>query len=194
MYLRILKKDLKRKKTMNVVLLIFIILATTFIASSANNMVSVFTALDNFFERAGVPDYWICFTDKGEVRKFEDFAEKHQYRYITGKMLQVDPKNVSVNDATLEYSGSVCLSSLKNFTKLFDAKDREIKNVKDGEIYLTGDMFYSSENNFKAGDSITISVNGITIHGLIQKMRGLLIVCVFIQKTVISVISSMNWI
>ena len=36
MYLRILKKDLKRKKTMNVILLIFVILAATFIASSAN--------------------------------------------------------------------------------------------------------------------------------------------------------------
>ena len=46
MYLRILKKDIKRKKTMNIILLIFIILATTFIASGANNVVSVMTALD----------------------------------------------------------------------------------------------------------------------------------------------------
>lgn len=56
MYLQILKKDLKRKKTMNLILLIFIILAATFIASSANNMVTVTTALDSYFEKAEVPD------------------------------------------------------------------------------------------------------------------------------------------
>ena len=41
MYLRILKKDLKRKKAMNVILLVFIILATMFVSSSVNNIISV---------------------------------------------------------------------------------------------------------------------------------------------------------
>jgi len=160
MYLQILKKDLKRKKTMNVILLIFVILATTFIASSANNMVSVITALDSFFEKAEVPDYWICFTDKGEAEKFESFADEWQCEYKEGELLQIDPKDVTLGDAVFEYSNSVCLSSLKNSTKIFDEKDREIDNVKDGEIYLTGELFFSSENDFKAGDSITITANG----------------------------------
>ncbi len=38
MFLRILKKDIKRKKNMNIILLIFVILAVTFMASSANNL------------------------------------------------------------------------------------------------------------------------------------------------------------
>ena len=38
MYLNILKKDLKRKKTMNMILLVFIILATMFVASGLNNV------------------------------------------------------------------------------------------------------------------------------------------------------------
>ncbi|MDE7212160.1 MAG: hypothetical protein K2O03_12075 [Lachnospiraceae bacterium] len=60
MYLRILKKDLKRKKTMNAIVLIFIILAATFIASSVNNMFTITTALDDYFEMAEVPDYWFA--------------------------------------------------------------------------------------------------------------------------------------
>ena len=40
MYFSILKKDLKRKKTMNVILLIFVTLAAAFIASSANTLYS----------------------------------------------------------------------------------------------------------------------------------------------------------
>ncbi len=60
MFLRILKKDIKRKKTMNIILLIFVILAVTFMASSANNLITVSTALENYFEKAGIPDYWFA--------------------------------------------------------------------------------------------------------------------------------------
>ena len=63
MYTDILKKDLKRKKTMNIILLLFIILAVTFISSSVNNVIAVSTALDNYFKKAEVPDYWICVSD-----------------------------------------------------------------------------------------------------------------------------------
>ena len=57
MYLNILKRDLKRKKTMNIILLIFIILATMFVASSVNNILSVTSALDNYLNLANAPDY-----------------------------------------------------------------------------------------------------------------------------------------
>ena len=64
MYLNILKKDLKRKKAMNVILLVFIILATMFVSSSVNNIVSVTTAMDNFFEISNVPDYFLALKGK----------------------------------------------------------------------------------------------------------------------------------
>ena len=57
MYLNILKKDLKRKKAMNIILLLFIILATMFVSSSVNNIINVTTALDSYFEKANAPDY-----------------------------------------------------------------------------------------------------------------------------------------
>ena len=52
MNFRILKKDLKRKKSINIILLIFIALATTFIASSVTNMSVILNATDDFFEAA----------------------------------------------------------------------------------------------------------------------------------------------
>ena len=64
MYFNILKKDLKRKKTMNIILLLFIILATTFVSSSVNNMLAVTTALDSYFEKADMPDYFAATMDK----------------------------------------------------------------------------------------------------------------------------------
>ena len=56
MYLSILKKDLKRKKTMNCILLLFIILSAMFAASSVNNIMAVLTGRDSYFDKAGVKD------------------------------------------------------------------------------------------------------------------------------------------
>ena len=64
MYLQILKKDLKRKKAMNVILLVFIILASMFVSSGVNNIISVTTALDDYLEMADAPDYFAMIMNK----------------------------------------------------------------------------------------------------------------------------------
>ena len=48
MLFRILKKDLKRKKVMNAILLCFILLATMFVASGISNVVSVMNGTDSY--------------------------------------------------------------------------------------------------------------------------------------------------
>ena len=58
MYLNILKKDLKRKRAMNIILLVFIILASMFVSSGVSNILTVTTALERYFEMADVPDYF----------------------------------------------------------------------------------------------------------------------------------------
>lgn len=162
MYLQILKKDLKRKKTMNVILLVFIIFAATFIASSVNNMVSVITALDVLFDKAEVPDYWFVTANRKEVERFENFADKNDYDYKRQELILLDADNVKVNDKKFDYSNNLCASQLKNSTKIFNEDDKEITRIGDGEIYLTGELFYSSKNNFKIGDKIEITLNGKT--------------------------------
>lgn len=160
MYPRILRKDLKRKRTMNLILLIFIILAATFIASSANNMVSVVTALDNFFEKAGVPDYWFAISDQKENKRFQNFAEENNYKATTQELIQILPEDVKINDKKFIYYNSLFLSQLKNSTKIFDKNDKEITKINDGEIYITSEIFHSSKNKFKIGDTIHINTNG----------------------------------
>ena len=53
MYFGILKRDLKRKKTMNTILLIFMILSVMFVSSSVNTMLSVMSATDRFLDLSG---------------------------------------------------------------------------------------------------------------------------------------------
>ena len=65
MYLNILKRDLKRNRTMNINLLLFVILAAMFVASGLNNVATILNGTDYFFEKAGLLDYMI-FTQSGE--------------------------------------------------------------------------------------------------------------------------------
>lgn len=65
MYLNILKRDLKRNRTMNIILLLFVILAAMFVASGLNNVATILNGTDYFFEKAGLLDYMI-FTQSGD--------------------------------------------------------------------------------------------------------------------------------
>lgn len=155
MYLRILRKDLKRKKTMNLIMLIFIILAATFMSSSANNLITVVTALDDYFEMAEVPDYWYATPLESETARFQAFAEEHGYGLKTAELIQTDPKNISVSGETFDYGNVVSISTLSG-TKVFDEDGQEILHVNDGEIYVSNEIFRSEANDFYNGCSIDI--------------------------------------
>lgn len=52
MFWDILRKDLKRKKTINIVILLFIILAAMFVASGLNNVLTVVNGTDYYLNQA----------------------------------------------------------------------------------------------------------------------------------------------
>lgn len=159
MYLRILKKDLKRKQTMNVILLVFIILATTFIAGSVNNIIAITTAMDYYFDKAGVADYWICISDELQEQKFEQFISENGYRIKSEPIMFTDNNAMEVNGENSSYSQTFTLSDIeRSIIKIFDSDNNLIKSVKDGEIYLTADFMRSQ--GIKNGDKIELSSDG----------------------------------
>lgn len=159
MYLRILKKDLKRKKTMNTILLIFVILAATFIASSANNLITVSSALDNFFEKANAPDHWFASTNEDDVERYQTFAKENGYDYMVSRLIQIEPQNILVAGKKLEYSNTMCLSTLGGI-RIFDKNNEEITHINDGEVWVTNVIFESEGNDFYEGAKVHISQNG----------------------------------
>ena len=74
MFFRILGKDLKRKRVMNVILLLFVILSATFASASINNMVSVYGGIDYFFDKAGMPDFITLTMNSDGVNPTEDIV------------------------------------------------------------------------------------------------------------------------
>lgn len=162
MYLNILKKDLKRKKTMNIILFIFIILASTFISSSVNNMSLVMNVLDSFLDKSEIPDYWLFTNDESSLKSLESFANKNNYDYKIQELISVNPQDIRCNGDKIEYSNSIFISSTKNSTKIFDKNDKEITKVNDGEIYVTAEFFYNKKYGLKEGSIIQLTINGTT--------------------------------
>lgn len=164
MLLTILKKDLKRKKTMNVILLIFIILAGTFISSSVNNLISISTALDGFMEKARIGDYLILNNGEEEVDSQIEGILKNSTNvdsYSADKMLSITEKNIQLdNEKEFKSSGMrfLCSDNLKQ-TKFFDHNDKEI-SIEDGEVYIPSiDM---ENNKIKVGDTLVINEGDIS--------------------------------
>ncbi len=155
MYFRILKKDLKRKKTMNIILLLFLILATMFISSSMNNIISISTALERYFEKANVPDYWIVIALDQEKEHFEEFARKGNYSYQREELISFDLTNIKINEKKLEYSNTFSVSDVNaTMTTIFDDNDQPVTEVKPGEIYMTAEMM----NLFHIKQGYTLSI------------------------------------
>lgn len=165
MFLRILKKDLKRKKTMNIILLLFIILASTFISSSVNNLVTITSALDNYFEKAKLGDYLIIYREGEENnRKIQDFLKSRDYleSYTCDEARGFSKENIvleSGEKVEIKATGALSSYNIKQ-QKFFDSKNNKIDNMKEGEIYTSlsflennnlesGDVFYLQDGNYK---------------------------------------------
>ena len=162
MYLRILKKDLKRKRTMNVILLLFITLATMFVASSVNNIISVTTALDHYFEMANAPAYLGATMNKGgggnpgevlERMETVDAYRMERIIYMSADMVTSDNNEVEIFGGTMLLQGDKDLA-----LNYFLADNSVLKAVAPGELYMTGHMM--EKQKFSVGDRITITIEG----------------------------------
>ncbi len=161
MYLRILKKDLRRKKTMNIIILLFVILASMFVASSVNNIVSVTTALDSFFEKAGVPDYFVATMGKSSGESVEDVLDdklcsrigKEEIFYLSAQNITLDGKEVESIDNTVFIQSADHLQ-----IKLFDKNDKELENVAEDEIWISQKVLDKDE--IKVGDTLKVELLG----------------------------------
>lgn len=155
MYLNILKKDLKRKKTMNVILLIFIILATVLIASSVRNMTIIMTAMDNYIKKADVSDYEVMLTNNEE--RMEQFVKECEYinSYKSSKNPMLSKETIKLNGQKIDYTNTILVTSSKNSTvNFFDCNNEQIKDISNGEIYLTAEGLKAF--GAEIGDEITI--------------------------------------
>lgn len=168
MFLRILKKDLKRKKTMNVILLLFVILATMFAASSMNNMITIYGGIDYFFDKAGMADYvFIVENSNGDAaQKAEDVLTDSES--VTGfnreNIVFINSNNLKDEDGNkyCEFEGIGIITGVSD-AKLnyYNRNDEIITEIPEGHCYAGGEFRTSSDVH--VGDTITLELKGTTI-------------------------------
>lgn len=159
MYLNILKRDLKRKKTMNVILLIFVMLSAMFMASSANNIIAVTSGLDYFFEKADMADYYVLALD-GDGEKMQTALDNLDSvtDYRREETLYTTGKNIEIGGETINSLNRCGLFMSVDDTKLnyFAPDNSTITEVPLGKAYISGP--FGNDNNLKIGDKFTLIV------------------------------------
>ena len=166
MYLQILKKDLKRKKAMNVILLVFIILASMFMSSGVSNIITVTTALDSYFEMADVPDYFALCENKSDHQDIGGTLENASAidEFRIEEFVRMSQSNITRVGEPLDDSNVnqiLVLQSDRDMGMNYFLDDESIlKSVPKGEIYVAR---YIEENmGLKAGDKITVEIEGVS--------------------------------
>ncbi|MEE0855933.1 MAG: ABC transporter permease [Ruminococcus sp.] len=164
MFFDILKRDLKRKKTMNLIILLFVILSVMFISSSVMNLTAMTGSIDSFFDKAGIGDYTVfercggTVTVADAVKNAEgvtDFKQEESIFLSSHKFVGRAKKKDSQNANT----GMVCCLS-HQIQRYFDGSDNEITEVADGEVYVRQSLLDNS--NAKVGDKVELTVADVT--------------------------------
>lgn len=165
MFFRILKKDLKRKKSMNVILLIFIMLATTFFASSVKNLLAISGSIEYFLEESKAPDYLIAAVDRCENDEINKWLKSSKciVEYDLDESIMMTKNNFQVEsgDNIQEYksNGDILLQSQpETLGKILDEEGKEV-TLNDGEIAFC--IADKKNNNLEIGDKIIIEIDGI---------------------------------
>ncbi|MDO4302879.1 MAG: FtsX-like permease family protein [Bacillota bacterium] len=167
MLLHILKKDLKRKRTMNVVLLLFITMATTFLASSVNNLITIQGAVDSFLRMAKTPDLIILEVGEGEKAPIWGFLENCEYvtEYDVYDMHTLMDDEIEIVSCALvpekhgyEKGNTVSVGTVPdNFMKVFDEEGNPFV-LGPGEAALPSQQ--AQANDLQTGDILKISCEG----------------------------------
>ncbi len=166
MFWRMLKKDLKRKRAMNVILLVFIILASMFMSSGVSNIITVTTALDSYFEMADVPDYFALCENKSSDQDIcgtlENASAIDEFRIE--EFVRMSQSNITRVGEPLDDSNInqiLVLQSDRDMGMNYFLDDESIlKSVPKGEIYVAR---YIEENmGLKVGDKITVEIEGVS--------------------------------
>lgn len=165
MFFHILKNDLKRKKTMNLILFLFVILAAMFVASGINNVFAVMNGTDYYLDKAGIGDYVILTMGDNAVGALDEMlrTEKAVKDYRMECVVYGSQDNVKAeDDSSVECKNTTIFQSIEaSVITFFDTDNKPITEVEKGHVYVSGS--FMEANGFEYGDKILIEHNGVQI-------------------------------
>ncbi len=167
MWFEILKKDLKKQKSVNIILLLFVTLSTIFLASSVSNISLVMNGLETYMERANVSDVMAVFggEDEGEAfgRWLDDCSDVTEY--AAEQLCEISAGDVSAGDAdeagVFDANGaSLYLGAVGGrYAKALDSDGDDIA-LDPGEAAVSPALM--ERNGLHVGDELRFEVSGTT--------------------------------
>ena len=160
MFWRILKKDLKRKKTMNIILLLFVILCSMFAAAAVNNIIAVTGGIEHYFDAADVPDVTVLITNSrgndieekiGELASVREIRTEHWPCVLSSKYFKHNGKELD-NFTNAAY----LLSDREMAINYFDKNNNIIESVDKGCFYASAPFLQGID--IKEGDVVELDV------------------------------------
>lgn len=160
MNFNILKNDLKRKKSINVILFLFIILASMLMAGSMNVLYTTSTAISRMMQAANVPALSLyAYDDPKTNKQIEDWAgtsdkvssySKDDMLMIISDSFYADSKQIVEKEKT----SSVLLSGIpKDHSLVFDQNDQPME-LAAGEIAVP--IAFHKAYDVNIGEKISI--------------------------------------
>lgn len=151
---------------MNVILLVFIILASMFMSSGVSNIITVTTALDSYFEMADVPDYWVMSENKssdkdicGTLENASAIDEVRIEEVVRMSQSSIARVGEPLNDSNANQI--LVLQSDRDMGMNYFLDDESIlKSVPKGEIYAA--RYIAKNMGLKTGDKITVEIEGVS--------------------------------
>lgn len=180
MLFQILKKDMLKRKGVNVILFLFITLATIFLSSSVNNILVVNDAVDYFIEYSNVPDVNLVLNSDKQTEEInqwldQQIAKGDAFDYHYQELCILPDNAITLKDEKrskkLEAnSASLYLGTMpKTFNKVFDTNGN-LFEVHDGEIALSNQLMV--ENDVQIGDTFILKIKGLKKeYTIVQNMK-----------------------
>ena len=167
MFFRILRNELKRKRTMNMILFLFIAMATMFLASSVSNLITVTGAVDYFMEISKVPSRFAIGLVESEQDVIEEYLEECEsvsaYEVITA--YNIANERISIVEAAnteetkYERTNTLCVHAVEDgFMEVFDTEDNPL-SLQSGEIAFP--RLEAEANHLQVGDKVSIVIGEV---------------------------------
>ena len=155
---RVLKKDLTRKRVLNCITLLFIIMCSMFASASANNVAAVTRGIDSYFDLAQVPDAVVHIKGETdaltEIRALPSVREVQENTYLCvfgSKYFRFQGKALDnfINPAYIYPEKGLPF-------RCFDEENRVIEQVPAGCFYATSP--FTNDTDIREGDEVTLEV------------------------------------
>jgi putative ABC transport system permease protein len=169
MYFKIIRNELKTSKLINIIMILFIVVAAMLAALAAVLTVNLLGSIDTLMANAKTPHFMQMHSGKVDSSRLALFKEQNKnvedFQIID--FLNIDGAEIIIGDKSL--SGSVQDNGFSTqspgFDYLFDLNGQKI-NCSDGELYVP--ICYLKDGTAKQGDQARINGRVFTVAGFVR--------------------------